>query len=313
MSADLVRTWLANGVLDLPLPGAGATGRRWTRLAELTAIDVVSGRLAEAHVDAVAILAELDGPAPRPDQLWGVWAAEAPEAVLRVNRHGDTVTLTGAKAWCSGATICTHALVTARLPDDTRALFAVELGHPAVEPEPSVWRNCGMKGSDTRSMRFTDVPAIPVGSPGDYLTRPGFWHGAAGVAACWLGGAKAVTGPLYRAGGERSANPHVLAHLGAVDAAIAAAEALLMAAAQRVDDDPADDAHEAEMLARRARAAVETAVEEAIRRTGRALGPARLAHDGRHARDVADLMMYVRQSHAECDLAALGRLAGAVR
>jgi hypothetical protein len=63
------------------------------------------------------------------------------------------------------------------------------------------------------------------------------------------------------------------------------------------------------LIARRVRAVAETAVDEAITRTGRALGPAPLALDADHARRVADLTMYVRQSHAEQDLAALGRLA----
>jgi hypothetical protein len=57
------------------------------------------------------------------------------------------------------------------------------------------------------------------------------------------------------------------------------------------------------------RAVVEHAVDEAIVRTGRALGPAPLVLDARHAQRVADLTIYVRQSHAERDLAALGKLA----
>ena len=52
------------------------------------------------------------------------------------------------------------------------------------------------------------------------------------------------------------------------------------------------------------------AADEAITRTGRALGPGPLCQDGRHAQRVADLSIYIRQSHAERDLAELGRLAG---
>ncbi len=64
MTAGLVGHWLSSGTLNLPLPGSGETARRWQRLSELTEVDVVAGRLAEAHTDAVAILAELGGPAP---------------------------------------------------------------------------------------------------------------------------------------------------------------------------------------------------------------------------------------------------------
>jgi alkylation response protein AidB-like acyl-CoA dehydrogenase len=311
MTAGLVRHWLAEGRLNIPLPGAGATARRWGKLTELAEIDIVAARLAEAHADAVAILDELGGVPPQPDELWGVWAAESPEAVLAARDSGDVMTLQGTKAWCSGAGLCSHALVTARLPRGGRGLFAIEVDQPAIRPLPPVWRNPGMRASHTRSVQFSDACAVPVGRAGDYLGRPGFWHGAVGVAACWLGGAKAVAAPLYQAGGDESADAHVLAHLGAVDAAIAAAEAMVLSTADRVDADPTDSAGEAEMLARRTRAVVETAVEEAIGRTGRALGPGPLVLQADHARRVADLMVYVRQSHAERDLAALGRLAGA--
>jgi len=100
---------------------------------------------------------------------------------------------------------------------------------------------------------------------------------------------------------------HAHAHLGAIDAALAAAEAILLSAAGYVDAQPRDD--RAELIARRVRAVVEHAVDEAITRTGRALGPALLALDAKHAKRVADLAIYVRQSHAERDLAALGRAA----
>jgi len=152
-------------------------------------------------------------------------------------------------------------------------------------------------------------PGEGGGCAGDYLVRPGFWFGAVGVAACWLGGARAVAAPLYRAVADplRRADPHAQAHLGAVDAALTAADAMLTVAAAQVDARP--DVQRAELIARRVRAVVETAVDETIARTGRALGPAPLALDGAHGQRVADLSIYVRQSHAERDLAALGRLA----
>lgn len=306
MTAELVRGWLDAGDLDLPLPGSGHTARRWRTLATLAETDVAAGRLAEAHADAVAILAELGADPPKPGQWWGVWAAEAPDGVLTAD--GDD-TVDGVKAWCSGAGLCTHALVTARRGDGTRGLYAVALDHPGVRRLADTWCNAGMRDTDTRSVAFTAVPAYAVGTPNEYLDRPGFWHGAIGVAACWLGGARAVARPLYRAVGRQDADhadPHAQAHLGAVDAALTAAEAVLECAARQVDAEPRSAT--AELTARRVRAVVETAVDEAITRTGRALGPAPLAQDAAHARRVADLTIYVRQSHAERDLAALGRL-----
>jgi hypothetical protein len=186
----------------------------------------------------------------------------------------------------------------------------VTVSDPAIKPLPSTWWNPGMARSDTRAVQFTNAQAVEVGEPGDYLNRPGFWHGAIGVAACWLGGARRVAEPLYRCAGSESADAYSLAHLGAVDAALAAGDAMLNTAAAQIDSDPFDRANTARLLARRARAIVEYAADEAITRTGRALGPGPLCQDGRHAQRVADLTIYIRQSHAERDLAALGRLVG---
>jgi hypothetical protein len=312
VTAVLVHRWLDAGELDLPVPGSGRTGSRWWKLAALTENDVVAGRLAEAHTDALAILSELDGPTPTADQLWGVWAAEAPQAVVSAGKGDDERTLlTGIKAWCSGAAICTHALITARCDDNGPGLYAVDLSQDEVEVLADDWHNVGMRDSGTRSVRLSGAVGVPVGRPGEYLTRPGFWHGAMGVAACWFGGARGVAAPLYRALAERHdgsiPDAHALAHLGAVDAALAAAEAMLVSAACYVDAEPRGD--RAELIARRVRAVVERAVDEAIVRTGRALGPGPLVLDARHAQRVADLTIYVRQSHAERDLAALGKVA----
>jgi alkylation response protein AidB-like acyl-CoA dehydrogenase len=311
MNAQLVRRWLASGQLELPLPASGGTAERWQRLAQLAERDIAAARIAEGHVDAVAILHELGAKPPQPGQLWAVWAAEPPDAVLTATHvSGDAFTLSGTKMWCSAARSCTHALVTAQLDDRKRNLFAVTITDPDVKPLRSTWSNAGMAGSDTRAVQFTNAHAVAVGEPGDYLNRPGFWHGAIGVAACWLGGARKVAEPLYRSARHKSADAYSLAHLGAVDAALSAGNAILVTTAAKIDSDPFDRARTSELLAHRARAIVEYAVDETITRTGRALGPGPLCQDRRHAQRVADLTVYVRQSHAERDLAALGQLAG---
>jgi alkylation response protein AidB-like acyl-CoA dehydrogenase len=311
MSDALVKRWLDAGELDLPLPGSGQTAKRWRKLGAFAEIDVVAGRLAEAHADATAILAELGAHPPERGELWAVWAAESAEVTLTVDEVDGFAELNGTKSWCSGAGLCTHALVTAHRPEGERGLYAVDLRCPQITPLEDSWCNAGMKDADTRTVQFSSAAATPVGNPGEYLQRSGFWYGAIGVAACWLGGARSVAAALYRAVGNEHNNAahdtHAQAHLGAVDAALAAADAVLIATACQVD--AGTDCVRAELIARRARAVVETAVDEAIVRTGRALGPAPLVIDAEHARRVADLTIYVRQSHAERDLAALGRLA----
>lgn len=329
-TSERVRELLVRGALDLAQPGAGATADRFSALAGLGADDLDVARLAEAHTDAVAILDELDGrdelaggdelagrtglgdlrgPA---GLLWGVWAADPPALPLRARpdegHHGDGAgwVLSGAKPWCSGATVCDRALVTAHAEDGYR-LFAIDPRHPGVRARPSAWAGVGMTGSDTRDLDLDDVPARAVGGPGDYLDRIGFWWGAAGVAAVWLGGARRVSAALVRAT-TRHDSDLVAASLGRVDAAQHAAWCTLAEVA-RLADGPAVTAEHAQLAAARARAAVEAAVEVTLRETARATGPGPLATDGDHAKHVADLQVYVRQSHGDRDLAALGRLA----
>ncbi|WP_295694780.1 acyl-CoA dehydrogenase family protein [Lapillicoccus sp.] len=306
--SDLHRrvTWLiASGAADLPLPGAGRTAARWAALTARTRDDVVVGRLVEAHADADAILAQLAGRRVAEDEWWGVWAAEPPTPQLRATRAGDAWTLTGGKVWCSGAGLCSHALVTARVGQHDSGLFAVDLGHEGASADTTVWKGTGMARSRTGTVTFDRVPAERIGSRSDYLDRAGFWHGAIGVAACWLGGAERVADTLRSAAAARPLDPHALAHLGAVDAALAGARWTMDGAAAETDRQP-DDRGAAHLRALRVRAVVEAAAALTIDRVGRALGPAPLCQDEIHAGTVDDLLVYLRQSHAERDLASLG-------
>ncbi|MEV0758996.1 acyl-CoA dehydrogenase family protein [Nocardia sp. NPDC050435] len=303
--AARLRELSAAGKLDLPLPAGGHTGERFRALAGFAAEDTVLGRLVEAHTDAAAILAELGAPPPVDGELWGVWAAEPPEPVVRARREGSNWVLDGRKLWCSGATICSHALVTARHGDE-RALFAVALRQPGVRPVPDTWHAVGMGDSDSGAVDFAEVAAVPVGAPGAYLSRAGFWHGAIGVAACWFGSACEVARPLRARAAAGRADEHALAHLGAVASGLHAARTVLGRAADDIDRGVPSDPVAQRARARAVRAVVEQAATDTIDRVGRALGAAPLCLDADHARRVADLAVYLRQSHAEADLAALG-------
>ncbi|MFC0451243.1 acyl-CoA dehydrogenase family protein [Rhodococcus jostii] len=309
-TAATVAAIIRAGDAELPLPGDGATADRWAHLTRWCQRDLSVGRLLEAHADADAILAELDGTRAGRNEFWGVWASEPPHPVLDAFPNPSGWRLRGTKAWCSGASMCTHALVTARVDGEPR-LFAVDLREPGVTAERGGWRNPGMAATDTESVTFDDVPARPVGAATEYLDRPGFWHGGIGVAACWFGGALAVVEPLRARARSGRADSHQLAHLGAVDVAVSAARWSLESAAAEVDARPLDR-RSAQLRAFRVRGLVERTASEVIDRVGRALGAAPLATDADHARNVADLLVYIRQSHAERDLATLGELVARV-
>lgn len=289
---------------SLPLPGAGDTAARWRALSDLGATDLPLARLAEGHADAVAVLADLDGPGPGPGERLGVWAAEPPSGRVEARRTPGGWRLTGLKQWCSGARTCTSALVTAHAVDGRR-LFLVDLAAPGVTPSPGAWVAPGMAGSDTADVLLDDVPALAVGGPRAYLDRPGFWHGGIGVAAVWAGGAAGVARTLADVVATSPADPHRDAAWGAVDVALSALEAALAVAAAEVDADPDDTGGTAQRRAHRVRGLAARTGDEVLTAVARALGAGPAAHDARYTAHAADLAVYLRQHHGERDLAAL--------
>ena len=304
-TAEAFAAAVESGRLDIPLPGSGATRERWAAFADLAGEDLSLARLGEGHADAVAILTELGGPSPWPGSRWGVWAANPPGQNVTATRRAGGWLLQGTKQYCSGARICTHALVTAA-DDGGERLFAVSTQD--LEPNPGSWPATGMAGSDTLDVGFPGICAEPVGPPRGYTNRPGFSHGGAGVAACWYGGARAVGRALFDAASKRDIGPHALAHLGAVDIALRTARAALGEAAKEIDADPYDLRGEGPARSLRVKTLTEAVATAVLARTGRALGAGPLSHDQAHSRAVADLTVYLRQHHAERDLARLGEL-----
>ena len=197
-----------------------------------------------------------------------------------------------------------HALVTAWDPAGRQCLAAVDLRHPSVTVTGEGWEAVGMGRVSSPDVLFADTPATAVGEPGRYVQRPGFWHGGAGIAACWYGASLPLAEASAASVGRRD-EPHAAAHLGAVDVSLRRTRSLLQAAAAWIDAQPAADAQSWAMVTR---AAAEDTVSDVLSHVGRALGAGPLCRDAAIAQRFADLPVFVRQSHAERDLAELGRL-----
>lgn len=282
----------------------------WELLASVAARDVAAARILEPHLDAHGILNEAAADGRDVDlaaidvsaqSSWGVFAAEGSGVRLHAEQTADGWLLRGTKPWCSLAGQLTHGLVTAWVDDDQRRLFAVDLRAATVSARSGPWHARGLAQIVSAPVDFDGAPAVPVGEAGWYLRRPGFARGGAGVAACWWGGAVGLLASLRTAARRPGADQLAQVHLGRADTALWAARAVLDAAARDFEAGTARP-----MLATRVRSVVFDAAETALGVADHALGPLPLVADDAHARRVADLGIYLRQHHAERDLARIG-------
>jgi alkylation response protein AidB-like acyl-CoA dehydrogenase len=265
-------------------------------LTGLGALDGSLARLAEGHLDALAILDELGQPAVD-DAVRGVWAAQP--QLLEAVHSASGWHLRGRKPWCSGADGLDRALLTAT---STQGLLLFEVDVDTLRFEDD-WHPVGMRASDSRTA-IVDIDAgEPVGPPHCYVARPGFSHGGVGVAACWHGLARRIALDLAADAGEQD-NPHLQAAGGEAVAILAAGGALLGAAGRQIDERP----HDADVALARAstvRTAIEHIARHVLQLSIRAQGAAALCFAPRHARAVADLTVYLGQFHHGADAAGV--------
>ena len=197
---------------DLPLPGSGRTLRRWQALAAWGAEDLCLAKVLEAHYDAQAIIAELNAPELAEGQLLAVWAAEGPANTLRFDAHGQ---LHGDKPWCSGSAWVDAALVTVRNAQGVWLCQVAAKHWRTLADEP--WPAVGMAGVPSTTVRFDGAPMALLGTRDEYLQRPGFWHGGAGIAAVWFGAAAALAERAVAAGTRALGEDHLVVQKAIVE------------------------------------------------------------------------------------------------
>ena len=288
----------------LPLPGAGQTSNRHQALSRWGALDLSFARIAEAHTDALAILAEC-GHVPRSGALYGVWASDAPPSRVTCERiDGGEWRIEGIKQFCSGAAFLDAALVTANHAEGVM-LFDLALKNPRMRLQPSAWASPAFADTATTAVQIDGLVVSDddrLGDAGWYLNRPGFWHGSIGPAACWAGGALSL---IDAAASLNRRDPHARAHVGALQASAWALRAMLEQSGREIDADPLDRSATARIRGLKVRHLIERACAEVLDRFGRATGPHLLAYDAHVVRQHQALGLYIRQCHGERDLAGI--------
>jgi hypothetical protein len=307
MKIDGLKTRLNEVVaLKIPLPGNGHTAERHRLLAEIAREDLSLAKLAEAHWDAIAILAEI-GRTPEPNKLYAVWASEVPGQAIRLEPTAKGYQISGNKPFCSGLGMVDRALVTVGLPEPRLIEVDVQDHEDRISTYLDIWKTDAFRATQTGAITFDTLEVSQeslVGLPGWYLERPGFWHGACGPAACWAGG---VAGLLDFALSSKRDDAHTLAHLGAMQAGVWGMYSLLKQAGDEIDAAPADQ-KAAQIRALKLRHLVDQMGTEILQRFSRAYGPHPLSMNEETARRYQEAGLYMRQSHAERDLEGLGRL-----
>jgi hypothetical protein len=289
---------------DMPLPARGNTLARLQRLVSVGNEDLSLAKLAEAHWDAVAILAEA-GREPERGAIYAVWASEISNEGLRLTEHEGEYRLNGRKPFCSGIGIVDRALITVSEPHALLLDVDMRSQQDCVDVDLSRWATTAFLATKTGAIAFNDfrstIPDI-VGPENFYLSRPGFWHGACGPAACWVGGASALVSFARK---SNRADPHTLAHLGAMEATLWMMNAALDHLGNQIDASASVDPM---LRALRLRHVIEQGCSDILRRLPRAYGPYPLAMDTEISRRYQELDLYLRQSHGERDLETIGKV-----
>lgn len=272
---------------------------RWQVLAYISGIDLTLAKWFESHLDALSILYEL-GYGETQQGLWAVWAAEGHPNPIRY-QDGK---ISGSKSWCSGAHIVDYALMTYRDEQGKSQLLTVAMNQSGIDIDNSAWQAVGMQATDTATVTFDHVAATQVGTPNAYLDRVGFWHGAAGVAACWYGATASLASYLIESY-QQKPNDYKAMYLGQISSDLAVSRQYLHQVAYLIDSQPEDN-HE--LAIRQLRTNIEQLARQVIETVGQALGAAPFCGNAHFATLSADLTVFIRQSHGAFDLQRIGEL-----
>ncbi|TDR85299.1 acyl-CoA dehydrogenase family protein [Enterovirga rhinocerotis] len=311
-----VRALAGSGLLAALVPSsAGGAGLgeepRFRKLADVLRRvgygNLALGRLYEGHVNALQIIARYGTPDQQRSlfgdatdgHLFGVWNTEPKPDGLTFSQSGEGLSLTGRKAFASGAGFVTRALVTARPSAGGAPMMLVVPLDAGTRADLSSWRALGMRASATGTVDFTGLEVeagAVIGGPDDYHCQPFFSGGAWRFAAVQLGGIEAVFDVWRRhiRIGGRGGDPHQLARLGEGAIAIESGRHWVERAAGIVADDslPPD---RIVAFVNLARVAVERAGLDVLQLSQRSVGLEGFLAGHPLERLSRDLAVYLRQ------------------
>lgn len=304
----------------IPHPGSGNTLLRWQILAYVAGQDLTLVKWLESHLDAMSILHELGYGhlyLDHPTKLWAVWAADGhciPIKFCAKKNTSDAGSLpgscSGVKTWCSGANVVDFGLMTYRHEQNQSQLLVIDMKNhgDTIHIDNHTWQAVGMQATDTATLSFLQTPALQINDPTvydrNYLNRAGFWHGGAGVAACWYGATVTIAAYLCHSY-QQKPNAFKAMYLGQISSQLAVIQHYFYHVAQRIDRKP-NDSHV--LAIRQLRQQAELTARHVLEYVGQALGATPFCQNAHFARLSADLTVFIRQSHGAFDAQAIGEL-----
>ena len=263
----------ASGLLGITVPGEhGGADLPAAVLAEviriIAAVDPAIAQVPQSHFLFVDVLAAMGTQHQRLRLLGDVLAGarlsnghaerggqHAQDLKTRLAGHGSGLRLTGRKYYCTGALTARWLGVTALDADGRLVLAFVERDSPGVHLDDD-WNVMGQRATVSGSAQFDDVPVDPClvipyqrafEKPQQFGARTQLVHAAIQVGIA--GGALREAGefvrtrarPFFeaaRAGWAQTAarDPHTIRRYGELATRVRAAEALLAAAAEVLDE-----------------------------------------------------------------------------
>ena len=270
--------------------------------------NMVVGRLFEAHVNAIRLIARYGTPNQlhktaaevQSGAMFGLWVTDPAEQALRATRDGY---LCGGKAFCSGAGFVPRAVVT--LHDAAGDIRLASLSTTDSRATPLPMQMQGMRGAKTGRVSFEGMHIEAedwIGQPGDYMAEPDFSAGAWRTSAVTCGGLEQLTtlAMQHLRDRGRAENPHQQERMGRAWIAKETALLWLDRAAVTAEHDPGrmtiqDIVTEVGL----ARLAIESACVDALQLVERSLGLAAFMQPSVIERIGRDLATYLRQPAAD--------------
>ncbi|CAM3804924.1 acyl-CoA dehydrogenase family protein [Mucilaginibacter galii] len=313
--------WLAEcGALKVVLPGQELDFNRPNSAALLDLLKRVGaanlsvGRIYEGHINALYLVHLYATPeqkkqwydaVTRDNALFGVWNTQNQNGIVYESDEHNLV-LKGAKTFCSGAAIVTHALITGNISSAHRngwQMIIVDMRNIADERiDRNTWQTLGMKASGSFTTDFSGYQVTEnelLGEPGDYFGQPHFNGGAIRFAAVQLGGAEAIVKYTlnYLRSMDRTEDPMQKTRLASMITDITTGDLWIKQAGKNFDEWSADAAKSDGLIAfaNMTRTVIEEIGIRVMNESNRSVGARGLMAASPLERLNRDLTFYLRQ------------------